>query len=283
MSCHNISESEFDQWLGETLGQELDLDPRIVAKARSISLRKPQGASLMKKTLWTTAAALVAAAAIVTVLVPRAEASSPKTKFAAMKKALLAKQQQANITFDFLASSKEIKSIAFVDGRIVEAKGSIEFTNDNPKIITDPEHADLSHLSAEERAEIEKIIQQIKAGGDASGTEFWVDGKKVSAEEAERLLKEHGVGLNMTTGPNGEVMFEFNFNLDESSYSAMSFGSDENTLLLTPKKNKDTRYSVRLNPKTNLPYKVTLQSSKAGKWKDVRDSQVRYKVKLKKS
>jgi hypothetical protein len=232
----------------------------------------------MKKTLWTTAAALVAAAALVTVLVPRAEASSPKTKFAAVKKALLAKQAQANVTLEFLTPGGKGKP-----GPDIEMKaGSFDFQGGG-LIIIDPEHADLSHLSAEERSKIEAMMQKALADGGTSGAEAWVNGEKVSIEEAQRLMKEYHVDLNVSTTSGGDLEFRFGFNFDEGSYSAMSFGSNENTLLLTPKKSKNTRYSLSIDPKTNLPFKVTLQSSKNGKWADVSKSQFHYQVKLKKS
>src|SRR5687768_11405508 len=96
---------EFDRWLGNTITEAPTLNPEVIGRVRErasrserrglLSAQLVQGASIMKKTVWTTAAlASLLAVGAFTLFSSPAQASSPKAKFGAMKKALSARQDK---------------------------------------------------------------------------------------------------------------------------------------------------------------------------------------------
>jgi len=236
----------------------------------------------MKKTVWTTAAAIALIVGI-TALSPVASAATAKSKFAAMKKALAAQQGKVSLQISTDLSGGKPKTVAVINGHMVEIQDGVpfEFHDGNTSVsISSSFHSEgMENLTPEQRAQMEKMIQEAMANASQnSSATVIINGKVLHGEEAAEYMRKHGGGIKIT--PNGlgtRIDFDFDFDFNEGAYSTMTFGGNENTLLLTPKKGTNTRYALVLDPKTNLPAKVTLQKSKAGKWTDVRNSSFQYK------
>lgn len=231
----------------------------------------------MKKTLVSIAGAVALAVGVTALISSNAQASSPKSKFAAMKKALVAKQSQTNIKLKLsLDSSQKPKTLALVNGRFIPAQDGVPFLYiDGNGARVKTSISDIEDLTPEQRAQIEKAAK-------GEGRAIYINGTELSPEEAQAYLTEQGVRLNITRSGDGlQLEFDFGFDFNENTYSKMSFGRNENTLLLTPKQHADIRYSVVLDPKTNLPSTVVQQRSKAGKWTTVSNSTFVYKPKKK--
>jgi|GEM_PF-5260590 len=293
---------EFDQWLGNALGQELTLPPQAMQRVREGAamprpngflsfLSTPQGAKTMKKTFLTSAAAAALILGISALLTSPAEASSAKAKFAAMKKALSSRQGvKIQLSND---GGGATKTVVYINGQLMDVKDGVpfEYQDGNKKIVisTATSKEALDKLPPEQRAEMQRLIdeaiKQAKAGNGTATTvskKVIVNGKEVTGEEAARILKSTGFNMQTKTSKDGTGLeLELNFDFNEGSYSAMKFGSNENTLLLTPRKGLNTRYSVVLDPRTNLPSTLTLQKASAGKWKDVKVSRFRFSIPLK--
>jgi hypothetical protein len=288
---------EFDRWLEGNLGQEMALDPQVVARVEARAsqprtraflsfLTAPTGTSIMKKTIWTTAGAAALTLGILTVMSPSAEASTPSAKFSAMKKALKAKQTRTMISLRVMSDANgKPKTMMLVNSQLVEMKEGVpfEYHDGNKKIIVNASGSGFDGLTPEQKEHIQKMIKDTKSDGKprtSVNRRIIVNGKELHGKEADEFMKAHGGSVKIRTGLNGkEARVDFNFSLDEGAYSKMMFGSNENTLLLVPKSRGDVRYALALDPKTNLPSTVILQKSKAGNWTSVKKSTFEYKTK----
>lgn len=246
----------------------------------------------MKKTLLTTATAAALAIGAFVILSSPAVASSPKAKFGAMKKALSAKQDKTMISMTVVGDANgKPKLKVMINGQLVDVPAGtpFEFHDGNKKFIVSPMRG-FDDLSPEERAKLEKIIEKtLKEGDGASVTKtVIIDGQTYTGDEADKMIKQHGIKVKTGTGnfQGGgmggvfiDVRGDADFTFNEADYSKMRFGSDENTLVLTPKKSGSVRYSLKMDPKTNLPSMVTMEKSKDGKWTKVNSSKFQYKPK----
>jgi hypothetical protein len=295
---------EFDRWLGDTFTEAPALNPEVLSRVRErasrptrpglLSKQLDQGASIMRKTIWTTATAAALAIGTFAILSTSAQATSPKAKFTAMKKALAARQERTMVSVTMTGDGTgQPKMKVMINGQLVDVPAGVpfEYHDGNKKIIINSS-TNLDDLTPEQRAQMEKIIQQGSKGGrviisgpngSSVSRTVIVNGRELKGKELDDFMKNKGIKFSGRTG-DGKTFIGVgvDFTLDEKAYSNMKFGKDENTLFLTPRTRADVRYALAVDPKTNLPTTVTLQKSKAGKWTSVNSSKFQYKPKAKK-
>lgn len=238
----------------------------IALPVRNSWLERLKGNKLMKIGIPSAAVLALALA-----LLPRpVDAATPKAAFAKMKTAVLAKAKQRT-SLEIKVGQKPDGTVGgwvVLDGELTELpmNTTLRLDKDGKQIsvstaMTTSE--DTSSLPPEVQAAIKKAIEEAKANGGASQTTTYsINGKEVDAATANRILQEHGIDLKISV------------DLDETHYRAISFGSDQNHLILSPKSASDRRYVVTLDPKSNLPKSVQLQKNNKGTWVALKQSNV---------
>ena len=115
----------------------------------------------------------------------------------------------------------------------------------------------------------------VSANADGTVTAWAVvDGKMVETSAVHfQEVSGGGSGSRTFTASASDSM---SVDLDAQKYQSIAFGMKPNTLVLAPKAKTNQRYVVSYDPKSNMPSKVQLESSKDGKWTVTRASKVSF-------
>ena len=243
-------ERQYGAWLKVPIQSGDDVWSRIEAQTSDPALKlwmnPTNQKDKMKRNIITSS---VAAATIMVgfgLISQSAFASTPKAKFIAMKKAVLATVVKGD------------KAWTIRDGQLTEPVSDGKSFKVRGGPLAEP---------VQEGKSVEGYYLGPKPSNTAPGTKV-VKTPGVMAGTAGSVVTRTVVGVPLR------------LDLNEAHYDSIRFGKDQNELVLTQKGKLNTRYIVKLDNKTSAPTYLALQMSEKGQWQVVQGRQVFFTVYL---
>jgi hypothetical protein len=262
---------EFDRWLQEAFDQELSVPSTVSIQTQTIIARykpgRPYSLRPHRKLVWTACAAVLALGVFA---VSYVEASSPKARLAALRKALYAGKDRMSIGLSMpFGQGRKATTLLYEGNSLVAFKDEPQPGSQKPGAELLPDGSGWLVRLKDLPSDIRKQIEDAFAAN--GNTHLLEKGSIVvkgfpSCPEAQAYLDSMGIDPHA----------DFKLSLDAGSYSQIDFLNDE-ALLLTPKDQTNVRYALTFNPETNLPYMVTILGSIGDEWVTIESSTFEYK------
>jgi hypothetical protein len=218
-------------------------------------LRRPK--PIMRYTVTALAASLAVAALMA--IPGRVQAAQPLATFTKMKQAVnsqVSKASQTNVIVGLQSSISKGKSWAVIDGQLIEITSTFEFQ------VPAGTHEVTVYETTDDSGNTNPVIMLNTEQAPGPRSVAIVNGKAVSLSEIQKMMK------------SAHASFGMSVDLNASHYRQIAFGSDEHTLILTPRSGAAERTMVTLDANSDLPKAVVLEKQVNGKWVDIKKSNV---------
>lgn len=215
------------------------------------------GANSLVLKIAIPAVAAVAVVAAVNPMLRPANAARPMEKFAQMRSAVLSGARNlSNVKLQENASPDgTIETMMMVDSQVVKSGQSVQVFSASANI----------HVSNQRPGQQTIIQDTTNQGIHSSETTVttYINGKQVDPGQVQSLLSHAGMSVGI------------NVDLNPADYQSISFGKNENTLVLSPKSDQSHRFVVQIDPKSNLPKSIVLERNQSESWVQVRQTNVK--------